>query len=295
MVLENVILLAILALVGIILAILILAILLQRGERLPNTTQLELAISKAWRESGTDKLLSSIEMNSEELKKSYSQFEQLLRAPVARGNFGEMTLEKTLSDQLPPNMYGIREKIANGNVPDAIIKSEGGIICIDSKFPLDNFRRYLEGNGEQKEISKKRFRVDVIRHFEKVALDYIGPSAGMADFAFAYIPSEAVYYYLISEEFDLLNKFAQRGVQVVSPLTLTGKLQLIKAGMTTKKLSGEVLQIKENLEELGRTFNRLNNDWHVFYDDHLHNLWKKAGDINRDYKELETEFEKIGD
>jgi DNA recombination protein RmuC len=205
-----------------------------------------------------------------------------------------MVLETILKDQLPPDMFGIRQKVLNGKVPDAYIKSSIGIICIDSKFPLENYRKMLEEeNSEKKEFYKKQFLKDVKGHLEKIAKDYICPEKGSAEFAFAYIPSEAVYWFLVKEAFDLLREYTKKGVQVVSPLTLSHKIELIKAGIQAKKLSEEAEEVKKELLRLSKRFKTLDELWRVFYKTHLKNLIHKAEEVDEAYRDLREEFEKI--
>ncbi len=121
---------------------------------------------------------------------------------------------------------GIGEKI--GEISSHVMTA-GGLLCIDSKFPLDNYRRMVEADdGPDKEHFKRAFIDDVRRHLEKIKRDYICPEKGSLDFAFAFIPSESVYWFLVNEAFDMLNGFIREGVHVVSPLTLAHKLELIK-------------------------------------------------------------------
>lgn len=102
-------------------------------------------------------------------------------------------------------------------------------------------------DSQEKERFKHDFRKDVQSHLNKIAEDYVCPEAGSAEFAFAYIPSEAVYYSSANEEFEMLRDYAKRGVQVVSPLTLSHKIELIKAGVHAKKLSEDAENVKKEL------------------------------------------------
>ena len=85
-----------------------------------------------------------------------------------------------------------------------------------------------------KEQFKNYFRRDIRGPLDKIARDYVCLEHGSADFAFAYIPSEGVYYFLVNEEFQMLQDFTRRGVQVTSSLTLSHKVELIKAGVHSK-------------------------------------------------------------
>jgi len=218
----------------------------------------------------------------------------MLRVPTERAALGELSLETILSDQLPPDMFGIRKMILDGKIPDAHIRSTVGLICIDSKFPLDNYRRMVEiQDSREKEQFKNDFRKDVKSHLSKIAEDYVCPEEGSAEFAFAYIPSEAVYYFLVDEEFEMLRDYTKRGVQVVSPLTLSSKIELIKAGVHAKKLSEEAESVRKDLNIISQRFSEIDELWRVFYNTHLRNAGERAEELDRAYRKLRDEFDRI--
>jgi len=187
-------------LLGIIIVLLfvIILLLIKRGKI--DLKEVESVLFKVWRESGIDEKVGELAVHAREIKESHKSIEEMLRVPAERGAFGEIALETILSDQLPPDMLGIKEKVLDGKIPDAFVKSTVGIICIDSKFPLDNYRKMIESNDPgEKEVYKKQFLKDVRSHLDKIASDYVCPEKGSAEFAFAYIPSEGVYWFLVSQ------------------------------------------------------------------------------------------------
>lgn len=191
-------------------------------------------------------------------------------------------------------MFGIRERILDGRIPDAHIKSTVGVICIDSKFPLENYRRMVEAEDpEEKEKKKKQFLEDIRSHFNKIASDYVCPEKGSAEFAFAFIPSESVYYFLVTEFYDTLREYTAKGVQAVSPLTLAHRIELIKAGVHARRLSEQAESIRNNIARLSRRFGEINKNWQVFYETHLRNAAKKAEELDSAYKRLREEFDRI--
>jgi len=275
-----------------VLVVLVLLIVISRSRRI-TSSEIEAAILKGWMELKLDEKLGKISEIANNIAESHMRLENLLRVPTARGTFGELGLETILRDQLPPDMYGIREEVFEGKRPDAYIKSTVGIICIDSKFPLENFRKMVEAKDEATEKEfKKKFREDVRRHLNKIAADYVRPEFGTAGFAFAYIPSEGVHYYLLTEELDMMREFATRGVIITSPLTLAQRIELIKAGVEAKKLSEEAARIRKDLVVLNRIFGEIDRDWQTFYG-HLRNAFNKARDIDDKYSRLKDEFERI--
>jgi len=281
--------LILLALVILLLSALLIVLL--RRERV-RPEEVESLVSRIWMESGIGEKVGELATHAKEIKESHRSIERMLRVPTERGAFGEMALETILSDQLPPDMFGMREKILGDRIPDAYIRSTVGIICIDSKFPLDNYRKMIESE-DLKEKYKKDFLRDVEVHLQSIAGKYICPEKGTANFAFAYIPSEGVYWFLVNEAFDLLRDYTRKGVQVVSPLTLSHKVELIKAGVHAKKLSENAEKVRNSITGLSKIFEEIDDKWRIFYQTHLRNLGNKAEEIDRAYRRLREEFEKI--
>jgi DNA recombination protein RmuC len=271
----------------------VLIFLVIRSRRV-EPTDLKNVISSTWNELGLGEKIGSIETQARDIKDSYRSFEQMLRVPKERASFGELALEAILADQLPPDMYGIRETVFDGKRPDANIKSTEGLVCIDSKFSLDNYGRMLTTEDlVEKQRLKKDFIADVRRCLDKVADDYVCPDKGSAEFAFAYIPSESVYYYLLTEAYDMLMEYGRGGVQVVSPLTLSAKVELIRAGVQAKKLSEQAEDVKNDLLRISRGFTEIDDKWRLLYETHLKNAVDRAADLDKSYKKLRDEFDRI--
>jgi len=280
-----------LTIVVILLVILIFLALKRRGVK---PEEIEDAMSLSWTKLGMEEKLGRLTAHTEDIRNCPKSLEQMLRVPVERAALGELSMETILSDQLPTDMFGIREMVLDGKIPDAHIRSTAGIVCIDSKFPLENYLRMTETEeAQQKERSRSDFRRDIRTHLNKIAHDYVCPEKGSADFAFAYIPSEAVYYSMIRDEFALLQDHTKRGVQVVSPLTLSHKVQLIKAGVHARKLSEDAERVKKDLFALSREFSEIDKLWQVFYTTHLRNAEGKAEELDTAYKRLRDEFDRI--
>jgi DNA recombination protein RmuC len=280
-------------LVFVLLLLGVLIFLVIRSRRV-EPTDLKNVISSTWTELGLGEKIGSIEAQARDIKDSYRSFEQMLRVPKERASFGELALETILSDQLPPDMYGIRETVFDGKRPDAYIKSTEGLVCIDSKFSLDNYGRMLATEGPaEKQRLKKDFIADVRRCLDKIAVDYVCPDKGSAEFAFAYIPSESVYYFLLSEAYDMLLEYSKGGVHLVSPLTLSAWIGLIRAGVQAKKLSEQAEEVKNDLIIISRRFVEIDDKWRVFFGTHLKNASLQAEELDKSYKRLRDEFDRI--
>ena len=241
-----------------------------------------------------DKKVGALVEQTEDIKKSHKSVEQMLRIPKERAPIGEIGLEIILKDQLPPDMFGIRQRILDGKIPDAYIKSTVGIICIDSKFPLDNYVKMAETQDPvEKDAFKVRFIKDVEGHLMKISADYINPQKGSAKFAFAYIPSEGVCHFLKTEAFDMLRNYAKKGVVVTSPLFLTSDIELIKAGVLAEKLSEDAVKVRDDIMRLSVLFKELDESWRVFYGTHFSRAKAKASEVDQGYNKLREEFARI--
>lgn len=257
-----------------------------------STDQLAAAVGQTWRELEFDQTVGQLENHASEMRSLHTDITQLLRHPQQRGAFGEQQLDLLLADHLPPDMYGIREQVVDGKTPDAHIDASTGVICIDAKFPLDNYEQYLDADAEGADQYRRQFRRDVEAQLEKIAEDYVRPEAGTAAFAFAFIPSESVYYHLVSEEYDVLQTYTKQGVQVVSPLTLGHKLELIKADVHARHLSEQAEQIRDQLQRLGTAFEEFGDEWETLHR-HVANADAKAEDVDRAFRNLQSEFDRV--
>ena len=280
--------------VVVLLLILIVLVVLVYRARGIQQIDFEPAISKVWKDSGMDKTVGELTVHAKDIRDTHTSIEQMLRVPKERASLGELSLETILSDQLPPDMFAMRARVLDGKTPDAHIKSTVGMICIDSKFPLDNFIKMNESpEFQQSDGAKRQFARDVRGHLDKIAADYVRPEQGSAEFAFAYIPSEAVYYFLVCEEYQMLRDYTHKGVQVVSPLTLSHKIEIIKTGVHARKLSEEAEKVKNDILKLSRQFEGVDDAWRVLYETHLRNAGNKAEELDRAYKKLRDEFDRI--
>ena len=277
--------------VVLVMLLFIIVIVYRRGK--VGSEEIAPALSKAWMDSGLDRRVGELTTIAGDIRGSHQSIQQMLPVPRERASFGEMTLEEILSDQLPPDMFSIRERVIDGKAPDAAIRSTVGLICIDSKVLLENFARIDQAaETSENDQHKRQFLRDVQGHLDKIATDYVRPQEGSAEFAFAYIPSEAVYYFLLCEAFDMLRNYTHRGVQVVSPLTLSHKVELIKAGVHAKKLSDDAAKVQEQLRALGSDFQRTDQEWRVL-SGHLRNAGNKVADVDEAYRKVREDFDRV--
>lgn len=198
--------------------------------------------------------------------KDIASLQQILKAPKIRGEIGELFLSNLLQQILPASNIKMQHKFKNGNTVDAAICLAEELVCIDSKFPLENFKRIIESSEEDEKIkARKTFINDVKKHVDSIAEKYILPDEGTFDFALMYIPAENVYYELIikdnPEEKQTLSNYAmEKKVIPVSPSSLYLYLRTIVQGLKGMK-------IEENAQEIIKNLNRLTGDINRFHEE----------------------------
>ena len=137
----------------------------------------------------------------QELGKDMHSLQNILNAPKLRGNFGEYLLYNLLKDTIPAKHYESQFHFSDGSAVDAVLKLGNHLVPIDSKFPLESFNRYINSdNPEDKKKAKSEFSKSVKARVDEIAKKYIRPLEHTFDFAFMYIPSESVYYEILTND-----------------------------------------------------------------------------------------------
>lgn len=192
-----------------------------------------------------------------EIGRSMRDLGDLLKSPKLRGNIGEYVLRDLLAQYLPKTSFDLQYSFKSGHIADAIIRTDQGILCIDSKFPLENFRKMYEVDSElEKDRARKDFIRDVKRHIEAIATKYIVPEEQSLDYAIMYVPSESIYYEVISQQHELLEYAQSRQVIVVSPSVFYAYLQVILLSLEGRKVEEQATELLRNFRGLQLEFKR---------------------------------------
>jgi len=222
-----------------------------------------------------------------EKAKNISSLENLLRAPKFRGGFGELFLGDLLSQILTPAHYELQYKFKSGEKVDAIIRIGKNLVPIDSKFPLENFKKYLaEEDSKEKEDLRKKFIIDVKKHINEICEKYILPDEGTYDFALMYIPAENIYYETIlkdeslGEERSIFSYASQKRVFPASPYSLFAYLQVIVLGLKGLQIEKSAQYIFQSLSRLQGDLGRFKNDFQIM-GTHLVNAKSKFDDAEK--------------
>ena len=222
-----------------------------------------------------------------ELGQSVSKLEEMLRAPKFRGGLGELLLEDLLKQVLPVNAYDIQFTFRNGQTVDAIINTAGGKVPVDSKFPLENFRKMAEAKSDQeKKAAYRLFVSDVKKHIDAIAQKYIVPDEGTFDFALMYIPAENIYYETIikdesyGDENGLYAYAANKHVVPVSPNSFYAHLRVIALGLKGLQIERSAKEITQNLSRLGSELQRFSELYEIL-GTHLNNAKNKFDEADK--------------
>lgn len=186
-----------------------------------------------------------------ELGRQMRDFQEFLRAPKLRGNIGEQILKDILEQALPKDLYEFQHRFKDGSIVDAIIKTDKGLIPIDAKFPLEQFRAIQKAKtDDDAERSRREFGRDVKKHLDAISEKYIQPAEGTTEYALMYVPSETVYYEIIRDEADLNNYAVSRHVTMVSPNTFHFVLGVFLATLRGQEMAKVAKEMQAYLAQL---------------------------------------------
>jgi DNA recombination protein RmuC len=192
-----------------------------------------------------------------EVTRSIHSLELYLKHPKSRGNIGETILKDLVSQLLPKSQFQMQYQLKNGSYVDLAIFTRGGTLPVDSKFPAENFQKYHDAKmDDERAMYQKLFLKDVKSHLNSIASKYISPADGTVDFALMYIPSETVYYDVISSD-ELLTESHKLRVFLVSPNTFYLHLQAILLSLESQKLATHSQTLLQTMRGLTQDFQKL--------------------------------------
>lgn len=218
--------------------------------------------------------------------------QDILKNSKQRGGIGEQFLKNILENVFSPAEYEMQYGFKDGTIVDAVIKTRDGLVPIDSKFSLENYQRFLGASDEtEQERYKSAFYNDLKLRIDETS-KYIKPEEGTLEFAFMYIPSEAIYYDLLTRKIGVrgdmdLVEYAtrQKKVIIVSPTTFSAYLQTVMQGLKALRIEEGVKKIQKNVHELGKHL--------TSYKDFIDKVGKNLGTTVSAYNSAGKEFGKI--
>ena len=220
--------------------------------------------------------------------------QDILKNPKQRGVLGEYYLEETLKNVLPPNSYQMQYKFKDDSIVDAVVFVKDKIIPVDSKFSLETYEKILNTNdAELREKLEKKFKQDLKTRIDETA-KYVKPGEKTMEFAFMFIPSEAIYYDLLINKVgavqvntrDLIEyAFREKKVIIVSPTSFLAYLQTVLQGLRALQIEESAKAIRANVEKLGRHL--------LSYDSFMKKLGASMATTVNHYNNAYHEFKKV--
>lgn len=220
-----------------------------------------------------------------EVSRSMKDLHDYLRSPKLRGNIGEVVLKDLISQIFPKSSYTLQFSFKSGVKVDAIIKTDAGLLPIDSKFPMENFQKLMSATAPADQDALRRaFGRDIKTHISTISQKYILPEENTLDFALMYIPSESVFYEVASSE--ALMEFARSTrVYPVSPNTLYAALQTILLSFEGKKIESQAKEVFKLLRGVQKDFSKT-TDGLTTLGAHLTNAYNKYSDVQSHFNQI---------
>ena len=231
-----------------------------------------------------------------EQAREFGTLQDLLKAPKARGGLGEALLEELLRQILPPQAFSTQHRFTSGVVVDAVVRAGGRIICIDSKFPLANYRRMCDaGDDGERRRAERAFAADVDHHIRAISSRYVVPDEGTFDFAVMYVPAEGVYgeiLRLTHRKRPLHESAISARVVPMSPLTMYGYLQTVLFGLKCLSIEKSAEAILDFCGRLGQDMERFATDYETL-GRHLVNARSKYEEGTRRLDRFRDRLERV--
>lgn len=221
-----------------------------------------------------------------EIGRSMKDLQQLLKSPKLRGGLGETILGELLSQMLPKQAYSLQYRFSNGSIVDAVILTQAGSIPIDAKFPFENFSQMIQAtSSSQRASSSKLFERDVKKHIQDISSKYIQPQQATVDFALMYIPTEAIYYEIVTNHPSLADFAQLKRVLPVSPSTFYAFLRTILMSMEGQKIAAEAQKIIRGLREIQAITNQFGEKLSI-HQKHVTHAYSSIRTLEDDFRQL---------
>ncbi len=237
--------------------------------------------------------LGEVQQAGRQMSQTAQTLEGILGGAKSRGSLGEVTLERLLEDSLPRAQYEMQHRFSSGEAADAVIKlRDKKIMAIDSKFPLDAYRRI----GTEGDEARRAFATAVKGHADAITKKYIVPDEGTLDVALMFVPSETVYYELLQTSDNKgqpLDAYCRdKHVIAVSPNTLYAHLCVIATGLRG-------MQMEENAKRLLESLSGMEKQMEKFADKfgtlgtHLKNAQQSYSESDKLFERAQNTLETV--
>lgn len=222
----------------------------------------------------------------EGLSHDIKRLQEAFKAPKLRGGFGEKALVDLVSQMLPSQRVHPQFTFATGAMVDVMIETTQGKLCIDAKFPLENYLKLLDNPSDEK--LKTLFVNDVKKHIRDIAKKYILPEEGTLDSACMYVPSDAVIYEILREP-ELTELASEHRITVLSPHTLQAFLTVLYAAYQSQQFAENAKQVLSLIRGIEQQNGKLGEELRLLQK-HLSNATSKMGDVSGEHARLDMQI-----
>jgi len=224
---------------------------------------------------------------------SVVSLQELLGDKKSRGAFGEVQLEALVRNMLPPQSFEFQHTLSNGTRADCALRlpAPTGLVCVDSKFPLENYNRMFEGSDAERALAQKQFRADLRKHVDAIASKYIIENE-TSDGAVMFVPAEAVFAEIHAYHGEVVEYANAKRVWIVSPTTLMAVLNTARAVLKDVETRKQIHVIKDALARLGQDFRRFEERMKKLAD-HIRQANQDVEDVQVSSRKITQQFQKI--
>ncbi|MCL4339084.1 DNA recombination protein RmuC [Patescibacteria group bacterium] len=227
-----------------------------------------------------------------EIGRSMKDLQEFLQSPKLRGNIGEHILKEILSQMLPKQSFHLQYSFRSGATVDAAVTTANGIIPIDSKFPMESFRRITEAkNDEERKSAGQIFEKSVKKHIDDISQKYILTDEGTIDYALMYLPSEAVYYEVVNNP-RLYDYAAEKRILPVSPMTFYAYMRAILMSFEGQRIEKQARQILLTIKAVQKDYLRIEDNLNVL-NRHLTNAYNQMNNVSSSFTLLGQKLKSV--
>lgn len=240
-------------------------------------------------------LIDEAQKKITELSSNVVSLQEVLSDKRSRGAFGEVQLAGLVRNMLPENAFALQYPLTDKVKPDCILflPSPTGNVCIDAKFPLENYQRMLDDGMAQsdRDTARRQFRLDVRKHIRDIATKYIIPGS-TANGAVMFVPAEAVFAEIHAHHPELVAEAQTANVWMTSPTTLMAVLTTVRAVLKDDATRTQVHLIQQHLVELNKDFGRFQKRMEALAS-HIRQAHDDVTEVNISARKISERFEKI--
>ena len=231
----------------------------------------------------------------EGLASNVVSLQEILGDKRSRGAFGEVQLEALVRNILPPDAYAFQHTLKGGQRADCalVLPEPTGTVCVDAKFPLENYSRMFDDSlaPAERDAARRQFKTDVKKHVDDIAAKYI-VEGETSDGAVMFLPAEAVFAEIHAYHPELVEHAQKKHVWITSPTTLMAVLNTARAVIRDSETRRMAHVIKDELGKLAKDFARFDERMKKLAT-HIELASKDVGEVRISSDKISRRFQQI--